>query len=123
MEYFLVFLGVCMVPAILNMIFLFITVKFNLWNWISRFLFSENYKDKVNEDDVKRALIPFVSTIILLQIIISYIGTAIYYVVKYTMALPIIKVIDFFSNEMMNGFNRIEDKREFYNKLNNYNKK
>ena len=122
MEYFLVFLGVCMVPAILNMIFLFITVKFNLWNWISRFLFSENYKDKVNEDNVKSALIPFVSTVILFETITLYIGAIIYYIVKYTIIIPFGKIINFFSNGIMKGLNRIENKREFYNKLNNYNK-
>lgn len=113
----LIILAVCIIPAILNSLFMFITVKFNLWTWISRMMFCEEHSDRIDSSSIKGALIPFGSAIFLFGCIMFHLGTVIYYLVKYFL-YPFEKVLVFLSNGMTKYFTKIEDKREFYNELN-----
>ena len=115
----LIILAVCIIPPIINMLFLYITVKFNLWTWISRWMFSEDYNDRINPNDVKIALTPFSSMIFLLMAIVLHIGVAIYYIVK-VLLFPFRKLLDWINNSLVNRFEKIEGKREFYKELNNH---
>ena len=118
----LIILAVCIIPPIINMLFLYITVKFNLWTWISRWMFSEDYDDRINPDDVKMALTPFASSVFLVMAIAFHVGTAIYYIVSALM-FPFIKLLSWINRTLVSKFERIEDKREFYKELNNHCKK
>lgn len=119
-DFLLILFLVCIIPAILNSLFMFITVKFNLWTWISRMMFCEEHydsSDRIDSDSIKGALIPFGSAIFLFAWIMFHLGTVIYYLVKYFL-YPFEKLLVFLSNGMTKYFTKIEDKREFYNELN-----
>lgn len=116
-DFLLILFLVCIIPAILNSLFMFITVKFNLWTWISRMMFCEEHSDRIDSSSIKGALIPFGSAIFLFGCIMFHLGTVIYYLVKYFL-YPFEKVLVFLSNGMTKYFTKIEDKREFYNELN-----
>ena len=119
-EIILGILVICVIPPIINMAIVYISVKFNIWNWITRALYCENYANTLNPDDIKRGLIPVSSFLLLFQFVLFGIGTVIYYVIKFIL-IPFRIVIDFIHNCFMSRFNKIESKREFYDKLNKKN--
>ena len=115
----LIILAVCIIPPIINVLFLYITVKFNLWTWISRMMYSEDYNDRVDSDSVMRSLIPLYSSMTLFFCLMFHIGTIIYYIVK-ALIFPFGKLLEWINNSLVSKFEKIEDKREFYEKLNNH---
>lgn len=118
-DFLLILLAVCIIPPIINVLFLYITVKFNLWTWISRMMICEEDSDRIDSDNIKGALIPFGSAIFLFGCIIFHLGTVIYYIVK-VLLFPFGKLLEWINNSLVSKFEKIEGKREFYEKLNNY---
>lgn len=119
MTIFLIILAVCVIPPILNMLYLYITLKFNCWTWISEAAFRDGWDGNISHADVKASLIPFTSAVIMAMILAAHICTVLYYIVKYIFK-PFVFVLNVISRRFMKLFTKMEDKNEFYEKLNNH---
>ena len=100
------------------MLYLYITLKFNCWNWISEAAFRDEWGN-ISQANVRASLIPFTSAIIMTVILTAHILTAVYYIVKY-MLKPFVFVLNVINRRFMKLFTKMEDKNEFYEKLNNH---
>lgn len=119
MTTFLIILAICVIPPILNMLYLYITLKFNCWTWISEAAFHDDYGRNISHSNVNAALIPLSSAVCLIMILTAHILTAVYYIVKYIFK-PFVFVFNVISRRFMKLFTKMEDKNEFYEKLNNH---
>lgn len=115
----LIALAVCIIPPIINVLYIYITVKFNLWNWASRLMFSEDYGDRINPYDVTPALTPLCSILFLVASIVLHLGVAIYYIIR-VLLFPFIKLLSWINETLVGKLEKIEEKREFYEELNNH---
>ena len=119
MTTFLIILAVCVIPPILNMLYLYITLKFNCWNWISEAAFHDDWGRNISHANVKASLIPLTSAAIMTMILTAHILTAVYYIVNY-MLKPFVFVLNVISRRFVKLFTKMKDKNEFYEKLNNH---
>lgn len=112
----LIILGICIIPPILNMLYMFITVKFGLWNWVAEMTLRDG-KEKMEESGIKLLLCPLTSLMMLIVIILMNFFTLLYYILGIIL-LPFGKLIDLFSDTMFEMVNKMEKKKEFYDILN-----
>ena len=118
MAIFLGILAIWIIPSLLNMIYMYITVKFGLWNWVAEiYLHDDGCSKKIEKDTIEFMMYPPLSIINSFGIVIFNVGTLIYYIVSYII-YPFEKLVEFISTLFLKDINRIENKREFYKELN-----
>lgn len=121
MTTFLITLLFCIViPPIFNILYAFIVVKFNLWNELSEVILCDsNPNHKITKDNILWLIVPCVSLMSFMTIFSVNFIVVIYKVFK-VLLYPLIKLYEFMSDGLTNYFNKVEDKREFFEKLNNH---
>lgn len=117
MSIFLLILGFCVIPIIFNLVYAYLTVKFGLWNWVAEVTLHSNTK-RIEDEDIKFMVYPLTSFILMCGIIVLNLATVLYYIVKFILH-PFIKFYNLLSSNVLENFNKIESKNEFYDKLNN----
>lgn len=113
-----IILGIIVIPAVLNILYIFITVKFSLWNWVAEMALRDG-GNAIDKSSVYDLILPIYSLFVGLTIIFCNLGTLVYYVIKYAL-YPFIKLIELISDACFVNARKIEDKIEFYEKLNNH---
>ena len=116
MTIFFIILGICIIPSILNILYMYVTVKYGLWNWVAEMALGDGQR-KVEESDIKLLLCPLTSLMMLIVIIFMNFFTLLYYILGIIL-LPFGKLIDLFSDTMFEMVNKMENKKEFYDILN-----
>lgn len=116
----LIILGIIVVPPIFNVVYTFVTVKFNLWNEISELIICDGKSNhKIDKYDIIWLIAPFLSCICFIAIFSIILAVIICKLAK-ILLYPFIKTYEFIIDGLINYFNKIEDKREFFNKINNH---
>jgi hypothetical protein len=115
MTMFLIILGICIIPPILNILYMYVTVKYGLWNWVAKMTLKDG-KRKMEESDIKTLLYPLMSLMVLTVIIFMNFFTLLYHILRIIL-LPFGKLIDLFSDTMFEMVNKMQKKKEFYDIL------
>ena len=115
-----IILGIIVIPPILNVVYAYTIVKYNLWNGISEFILCDGRTShKMDKSNIMLLIIPFVSCMCFIKII-TFNTISVVYKIGKILLYPFIKVYEFITNGLFEHFNKIEDKREFFEKLNNH---
>ncbi len=115
-----IILGIIVIPAILNVVYAYTIVKFNLWNGISEFVLCDcRTNHKMNKTNTIFLIAPFLSLMYFVVTFAIYFAVGMYKIFN-VILYPFIKVYEFLVNSLLEHFNKIEDKREFFEKLNNH---
>lgn len=115
-----IILGIVVIPAIFNVICAYVIVKFNLWNGVSElFLCDGKTNHRVDKTTVLFLIVPFLSLMNFIVIFGTYFAIGMYKIFK-VILYPFIWLYGFIANSLSVYFSKIEDKREFYDKLNNH---
>ena len=119
---FLIVLLLCtvVIPPIFNVLYAYIIVKFNLWSGISEFILCDgrtsHNMDKLN---IMFLIVPFLSCMCFI-IIITFNTISVVYKMGKILLYPFIKVYEFIANGLFGYFNKVEDKRRFFENINNH---
>lgn len=120
MTILLIILGVIVIPPIFNVMYAYAIIKYNLWNEFSEFVLCDcSTNHRMDKSNIISLIIPFVSCVHFIVTIGFYFIFVIYKILKIIL-YPIVWVYRFIANVLTDSFNKIEDKRGFFEKLNNH---
>ena len=117
---FWIILGICIIPPIFNVTYAFIIVKFNLWSGLSEFILCDcSSKHKIDKTSIIFLIAPFLSCMNFIVIIFMHFFVGVYKLGK-ILLYPFIKAYEFMTNGLFSYFNKVEEKMEFFEKINNH---
>lgn len=100
------------------MVYVFIIVKFGLWNVVSDMILRDSC-DKIQKDNIKMILCPPTNVVATFIIITTTFYDMMRYILMF-LSYPFIRLFNLFTSVIFNSVKKIEEKNEFYEKLNNY---
>ena len=109
MNTFLIILAICVVPGIVNWLWIWLTVKYNLWNSVMELVFSS---DKFDESWTFALICPISSAIICAALIFASVCVLLSMLIVVILS-PFKLILDYLTNYMK----KILKKNEYYNTI------
>ena len=120
LDFLIVLLLVVVIPPIFNVVYAYIIVKFNLWSGISEFILCNGITShKMDKLQIMYLIVPFLSCMCFI-VIITFNTVSVVYKMCKILLYPFIKVYEFITNGLLSYFNKVEDKRRFFENVNNH---
>lgn len=103
------------IPPIINGLVLYITLKYNLWNWVTKMAFRDGGK-KLDKDCLKACIIPGMSSLLTLTIVMCGFMSLFYF----SLIKPFEILFNIIGGKFAEFFQKIENRKEFFEELSNH---